>query len=179
MKYRLDIFGFMAENELQQISKWAESVPSNGVIVEVGSFLGRSSTCWAMSSDPSVTIYCVDDYGTHDINGQLYDGDELFTKNMMSFPNIIKVKGCSPYEITYTGNEIDIFFLDAGHSNPSDIDTINYFLPYIKNGGLLCGHDYFEGFDDVKQNISDLETRLNQRVTVYESTSLWSFKIEK
>lgn len=73
---------------------------------------------------------------------------------------------------------IDIFFLDAEHANPSDLLNIEYFLPLIKPGGLLCGHDYGDArYPDIMINIKMLEERLNQKVTHHPKTSLYSFRI--
>ena len=60
MPYNKNILGHMYEHELKVIEKWALTVPAGGVIVEIGSFFGRSAICWAMSADPSVKIYCGD-----------------------------------------------------------------------------------------------------------------------
>jgi len=173
--YDLNIEGIMLESELIQIKNWAESVPANGVIVEVGSFLGRSSVAWASSCDPSVTVYCIDIFNIGD------NHYEIFKKNTGNLKNIIPIKGKSPHDIMYLEIPIDIFFLDADHKNPSDLDNIEYFLPFIKKGGLLCGHDYTPGsgsiLPDIEKNIKLLEKRLDQPVTLYPSTSLWSFNI--
>jgi hypothetical protein len=60
MPYNTNIIGHMVESELKVIEEWAYNIPKNGVIVEIGTFFGRSAVCWAMSSDPSVKIYCGD-----------------------------------------------------------------------------------------------------------------------
>ena len=47
--------GFMTLQELEQIANWAKEVPENGVIVEVGSYVGRSACAWAMAQSSSKT----------------------------------------------------------------------------------------------------------------------------
>lgn len=161
------IFGFMAPQELMQLSVWAKAVPPGGVIVEVGSYLGLSASAWA-DADPSVKIYCIDTFS--DLEG--------FIKNTSKYPNVIPLKGDSPNNIQYPGDLIDIFFLDASHTNPSDLEYIEYFLPLIKPGGLLCGHDYGDmRYPDIMTNIKMLEERLNQKVIHYPKTLLYSFKV--
>ena len=171
--YNLNIEGFMMEPELQLIEKLAESVPKDGIIVEVGTFKGRSAYAWAKSCDPSVTVYCID---------QTYEDD--FSLNTVDCHNIKLVIGKFPYVAKYSGPPIDIFFLDGLHANPDDIDGIRYILPYLKPGALLCGHDYYEGNDTPEQkciltNINELEQTLNQKVTIHPNTSIWSFRIAK
>lgn len=169
--YDLNIEGFMMEPELQLIEKLAESVPKDGIIVEVGTFKGRSAYAWAMSCDPSVTVYCID---------KEYQDD--FVTNMKDCHNVKLIIGRFPYSAKYTGPPIDIFFLDGQHTNPDDIDGIKHILPHIKPGGLLCGHDFYEGNDTIEQkcilaNIKELEQQLNQNVTIHPNTSIWSFRI--
>ena len=172
--FDLSIEGHMTEKELVQIECWASFVPKNGIIVELGSYKGRSSVAWAKSCDPSVTVYCLDYF-----NGEYYND---FYTNTKDIKNIIPIKGKAPYNDLpdFKQNSIDIFFLDGHHANPEDIDAINFFLPLIKKGGMLCGHDYFpttECQDDICRNIRDLEVRLNQQVTTIKYTTLWQFQI--
>lgn len=167
MMVDINISGFMGEQELLQLETWAKEVPANGVIVEVGSHLGLSASAWA-EADPSVTIYCID----------YFPELEQFKQNTERWSNIIPIRGQSPNAINYPGDAIDIFYLDAAHRNPSDWLNIEYFLPLIKKGGLFCGHDYGDNrYPDVIANIEMLEERLNQKVTLYNNTSLYSFRI--
>ena len=162
-----NIEGWMNKTELDQLSLWAKEVAPNGVIVEVGSFKGLSASAWA-TADPTVKIYCIDHFQYMD----------EFINNTREFVNIIPLKGDSPNGIEYPGDPIDIFFLDAAHSNPSDLLNIDYFLPFIKPGGLLCGHDYADcRYPDVMTNVRTLEEKLGQKVTLYPRTSLYSFRI--
>ncbi len=163
----LSIEGFMGERDLLQIEEWAKQVPENGVIVEVGSYKGRSASAWA-EAHPSVKIYCIDYF---------YHLDE-FKQNTQQWKNIIPIRGQSPNAIRYPGDMIDVFFLDAEHCNPTDWMNIEYFLPLIKKGGLLCGHDYPDPrFPDIVDNIKLLEKKLNQTVTHHPGTQMYSFRI--
>lgn len=174
-----DIPGWMSEIEFQEISKLSKLVPKNGVIVEVGSLCGRSSLCWAMNSDPSVTIYCYDIfYEKIDIyeNDIYYDSWKIFNENLSNFKNVKPIRGHCPTETRYFDDrKIDIFFIDAAHKNPEDWAIIDHFLPHIKTNGIISGHDYYEKinspFPDVNNNIEKLENIYNAKVDVKET--LW------
>lgn len=168
--YDLAVPGYMSEPELQQIEQWASLVPPGGVIVEVGSFKGRSSVAWAASCDPSVTVYCIDSF-----RDGLYPE---FLKNTEQLTNIQAIVGKSPQVARYENSDIDIFFLDASHSGPAISQHISYYLPKIKKGGLFCGHDYYKNnrYPDIISNVKFLEDLLKQPVTLH-SGSLWSFRI--
>lgn len=192
MPFDTTITGWMTEYELGFIEGWAKSAPPNGTIVEVGSFMGRSSAAWAMSSDPSVKIYCADIFyenfiQTHNcpdepnapISGQLYNLWEEFKKNTKTFNSIIPIKGEVPKETAYTGGPIDILFVDATHTNPSDWDIIKYFVKFVKNGGLIIGHDYSEDYPDVIANAARLSEIYKSPLKTFEWTMFWAVDVTK
>lgn len=172
MTYYLEVDGWMNEEELQIIERLAGYVSANGIIVEVGSYLGRSAVAWAASADPSVTVYCFDPF---------YKWDE-FVKNTEQFTNIIPVKGLVPSESAYEDpRKIDMFFIDANHSNPNDWEIISHFLPFIKPNGYIIGHDYTTyravrglDFPDVNLNVHRLEEMFDQKARV--NNRLWWLK---
>ncbi len=52
-----------------------------------------------------------------------------------------------------TRNNIDFVYIDANHSFSHCLSDMMLWLPKIKNGGWLCGHDY-DGFPGVSQAVS-------------------------
>ena len=193
MSYDKNIIGWMIESELIVLEKLAQTVPEHGTIVEVGSMFGRSAVCLAMSASTS-TVYCIDIFNdallvynneiqdTYDnkfpVKDKLYNLKEEFIKNTKNISNIVAIEGFSP-NIDYNGGEIDLFFLDAEHSNPSDWNNLCHFIPMIKSGGIVCGHDYLLQFPDVIKNVKILEKFFNTTVTLYDDSSIWSFKLPR
>lgn len=176
MPYDMNIPGHMLEEELKQIERLASTVPENGNIVEIGSLFGRSAVAWAKSSHPSVTVYCVDMF--HNIlESPTYSFYDDFVSNTGNIPNIVPIKAFSPYifETPLPDVKFDLVFLDAIHKNPFDIDNIRYFLPKIKSGGILCGHDYEDAWPDVVDNVRYLQQELGMNVTLAPGTSIWYF----
>lgn len=182
MPYKLDIKGWMFEEELKVIEQLATPVTKSGVIVEVGSFCGRSAIAWSMSADPTVTIYCFDHFYEHllDPEGKPCNSWEEFQKNTQEFKNIVPIRGSVPQDVKYTDTRpIDIFFIDASHHNPNDWDIIQHFLPFVKSGGIVAGHDYTiyinnhnpVAFPDVNLNVHRLEELFNQKAKV--TTTIW------
>lgn len=181
MPYKLDIKGWMYEEELKTIEELAKTVKPVGVIAEVGSFCGKSAIAWSLSADPSVTIYCFDPFyeHIHDPDGNLCNSWEEFQTNTAEFKNIIPIRGLTPDHAKYTDpRPIDIFFIDASHHNPSDWAIIEHFLPFVKPGGIIAGHDYSlyltgypTAFPDVNLNVHRLEEMFNQKAKV--TTTFW------
>lgn len=190
MPYDLNVLGHMVEQELKVIESWARLVPKNGVVVEIGSFFGRSAVCWALTADPSVKIYCGDMFlDTFTTGGKVlsYEGApahdttyrqwDIFNETVKPFKNIIPMRGWCPFEINYPGDLIDVFFLDAAHVNPSDWENITYFSQFLKPNGMICGHDYIPDFPDVIKNVKRLEDHYSTKVKTYENATLWSINI--
>lgn len=158
------------EVELQEIERLAAQVPANGLIVEVGCLYGRSAYAWAKSCDPSVKVLVIDPF---------YEVDqrEKFDANTAGIQNIEVIQGAIPQNDVYPGHMIDLIFIDATHYNPNDLDIIEYFLPFIKPGGILSGHDYYDTYPDVATNVRMLEERFNQKVMNPQGTSIWAFRV--
>ena len=184
-----DIFGFFLDIELEQVAIWAKEVPVNGVIVEVGSFFGRSSVGWATACDPSVKVYCIDRFEELSFefnqsvpesipnNNGKFNTFEIFKENTKDIKNIYPIKASSVKELPDIFDKIDIFFIDASHINPSDLQYILHFIKFIKPGGLICGHDLGKRFPDVRINVTVLEKLYKTKVQRYNYSSLWSFRI--
>lgn len=168
--YNLDIPGWMMEVELREIERLAAQVPANGLIVEIGSYYGRSTYAWAKSCDPSVKVLAIDQFFEKDQRKQF----DLYTAGI---ENIEVIHGVMPQDNVYPGHMIDLLFIDTTHKNPNDMDIIQYFLPFIKPGGILSGHDYYETFPDVITNVRILEERFNQQVMNPQGTSIWAFRV--
>lgn len=173
MQYDLSILGFMPESELKILTRLSKLfVPHrDGVIVEVGSFCGRSAVCWARNTHPSTTIYAYDRFSESDpYNGELVNVKEQFEKNTELYSNIKAIQGFCPETSKYTDSrEIDVFFLDSMHMNPNDLQVLLHFLPHIKPGGLVAGHDYTQEWPDVIFNVRFLEELTGVKATIEES----------
>lgn len=195
MPYNNDIPGYIRETELQLLEHFAKAVPEHGVIVEVGSFMGRSGYCLA-SSAPTARVFCIDDFYEHDwiVNdfieqekaeiwkvpnfGQSYNVQKEFIQNTKDCNNITMIKGHCP-DVVYPGDEIDLLFVDTTHKNPNDWDVITFLAPFVKEGGIICGHDYGHAFPDVVRNVSKLENLLGIPRTIHPDTYIWSFKLNR
>jgi hypothetical protein len=182
------IRGWMSIGELRAIESWATEVPANGSIVEIGSYMGRSTFCWASSCLPSVSVYAVDVWAgepsTHNFPSDVVKQHDFplptdvntittFLENVRGLDNII------PVHVPHTpipDINPNIVFIDSTHKNPLEWDYIEHWLPKIVPGGIICGHDNFGDFPDVEENVRRLERILNQRVESPAGT-LWSFRL--
>jgi hypothetical protein len=181
--------GFFNRAECRHLALIANKVPENGIIVEVGSFMGRTGVILARHAKPSVKIFCIDIFTenykskidtsswvakhTYPNCGEVYNIREEFKKNTSSYENIIPIIGHSPYDIQYPNYPIDMFFLDASHQNPNDLENLNYFCPLVKSGGFICGHDYSDQYPDVIENVKMLEKAYSNKAIILPNSSYW------
>lgn len=175
--YNETIPGHMMPIELDHLDSLASSIPAGGIIVEIGSLYGRSGYCLA-TANPEVTVYCTDLWNPNVIAVPPYcNAIELFSRFTATCTNI------RPRKVVYGGNmfeldeNIDMLFLDAVHENPSDWSHIQYWLPKIKPGGILSGHDYNPLWPDVVTNVQRLENAGYQRMPMVSGSTIWCFRI--
>lgn len=155
MTYNLNIPGWMPEYDLKVIEDLANKVPPGGIIVEIGSFAGRSSYAWAKSCDPSVTVYCIDKWDTTaaisqkgldsiepKVDGFIPYSKEEFEKYTNDCINIIAIQAKSPFELQYWEKEVDLVFIDDDHLEYEFIENLRFWHNKLKPGGILCGHDF-------------------------------------
>jgi hypothetical protein len=185
--------GFSGNKDLDIVYEWAKTVSENGTIVEIGSMFGRTAVAFAEGAHPSVKIYCIDYFNdiTHTsadgnvpgedfwILDKTYNRGVEFDKFTKDYPNITKCivpKGQRVYQ--YTGELIDVLFLDGAHTNPTDIQNIVYYKKFLNKNALICGHDYSIRFPDIIKNVKILQKMYNTTVTLYQNSSMWSLRIK-
>jgi predicted O-methyltransferase YrrM len=129
------------------------------VIVEIGSWMGRSSVVLAKSiSDRwNPTVYCVDPWNAQgpeqygrELQKQGVQASDLFAtfwSNMerAGVQDIVQpCPGTSEYWSTILSHQqIDMLFIDGDHSYEAVRDDILNWTPMLKEGGVLALHDFF------------------------------------
>jgi hypothetical protein len=141
--------------------------PSGSKFVEVGSWKGKSSAYMAVeiaNSNKDIEFFCVDTWeGSVEHEGmeeltKLYD---IFLSNMKPleqyyFP--LKISSLDAAK-KFKDESLDFVFIDASHEYEDVKEDIKAWLPKVKPGGILAGHDYYvEGtdwFPGVKQAVHE------------------------
>lgn len=190
MPYNLQIPGWMPEHELSMIEALAQHVPRNGTVIEVGSFCGRSSWCWAKSVPKSATVHCIDiwDASEHPYHPPVYgDKDsnlgmfgmaetpqdavgniENFQRYTKDCPNIVAHRGASPAEFAdWPRDSADLIFLDGVHHNPILHEDLWFWWDRLRPGGIFCGDDYARTHPDVIFEVRDMSMALDLNFSVY------------
>lgn len=151
-----NIHGWMDyENLYQQMVKTA---PETSWFVEVGSWKGRSAAFMCVeiaNSGKAIRFDCVDTWqgsSEHQAGGGCEDVDCITGQLMQRFlENMEPAQGqFTPLQMNslqaaklYKDASLDFVFIDAAHEYESVRADILAWLPKIKSGGYLAGHDYF------------------------------------
>lgn len=128
---------------------------SGSKFVEVGSWKGKSASYMCVeiaNSQKHIEFFCVDHFlGSveHQIGSEFYTQDihnlfDIFTENMKPVENFYKPMKMSSIEASkmFENNSLDFVFIDASHEYQDVKNDIIAWLPKIKNGGIISGHDY-------------------------------------
>ena len=178
--YNLTIPGFMTPIELFLLDCMVSNLQPGSVVVEIGSMFGRSAYCMARSN-PEITLYCIDPWRGEDVTHRPPRKNLLsvFQSFTTTCPNIItKQIEQGQAHIEWDAAPVDMVFIDAaGHTNPLEWEIVQHWIPKIKSGGILAGHDCHPNSPDVIANVSLLEEMGYQKLPIMRGSKIWSFKI--
>ena len=119
------------------------------VMAEIGSYGGESTSFFVKKASK---IFCVDpwqNYVEHNEGGQvvlndLGEAEAAFDRVVAANPGIIiKMKGASLDMARHIADgSLDMAYVDANHEYEYVLADINAWLPKVKKGGIIAGHDY-------------------------------------
>lgn len=120
-----------------------EIVNEDTVMVEVGCFSGVSSEMFALHCKK---LSCVDQWDPY---WEIRDeqtfklAEESFDRMSLNYSNLEKVKKSSlEASKDFEDGSLDLVYIDAAHDYLSVREDILAWMPKVKTGGYLAGHDY-------------------------------------
>ncbi len=143
------IDGWLSAREIKFLYKKAKKCSGKGVIVEIGSFKGKSTVCLALGSKngKNLKVYAIDPHIT-DFEHQLYNRGESTFK---IFQSNIKEAGvaCIVNPIIKSSKEaakdwsrsIEFLWIDGDHSYEGAKMDFDFYSPLVVDGGLIAFHD--------------------------------------
>lgn len=159
------IFGFFDYEDVYD--DFAKRALDGDCIVEVGCLLGRSA-CYLgtkiKQSRKRISVLCVDVWpSTYKINcGGPRDVEapfETFLANIRQadlLDVIIPIRSPSLVAASLVRNDLACVFIDGDHSYEGCRDDIVAWLPKVRRGGILAGHDYSDTFPGVIKATNEL-----------------------
>ena len=144
-----DVYGFCDYVGLYR--KAVEIFPSGSHFVEVGSFLGKSAVYMAVeiiNSGKNIKFDCIDHWEGSE---EHFDNDKVnldtmyedFLKNIEPVKGVINPIKMSSIEASklYKPNSLDFIFIDASHDEMSVREDLTYWMPRLKENGMIAGDD--------------------------------------
>ena len=173
------IEGQTTRAELVVLVRLASEVPSDQVIVEVGSYRGRSSVALGLGSkrgngvrvyaiDPHTTVVTADggQYGPSDM-AAMYRAIERF-----GLGEIIAVVACPSLVVCQGWQQpIGLLFLDGNHETDAVGSDFNGWWSHVAMGGILVFHD--RTLPSVKRFLDGLEKRADLTQVGTERKLVW------
>ena len=160
-------------------------------IVEVGSWVGETALALhaGLNEDGGV-VYCVDTWKGCPTDGtgafcETVGSDKIFQQFLTNVGDLINdqirpIKGYSvevASEFPYP-QDADIVFIDAAHDYKNVRADIDAWLPHVAPDGILCGHDFCDGFPGVVRAVKETCDEGNMMPTFINGTSIWFLKKE-
>jgi len=136
------------------------------IIVEVGVWKGRHAFDMRVQLNPK-HMYLIDSFDVkypenkHNMNGLL--------ENIDGFNDITFIRKFSHEAVSDVPDDIDLVYIDASHEYEDVKLDVESWLPKIRIGGIICGHD----FNDA--NVRNAVTELLGGVSEGE-TDWWKLK---
>ena len=128
-------------------------------MIEIGSYTGDSTILFAQNFNSVIAIDpFLDDYDPND-DACNYAPFELvyqeFLKRTKDFSNITLLKETSDDAVVDLSEKVDFVYIDGMHTYEQVKKDIANYLPLIKEGGFIGGHDYVPGFQGVMDAVNE------------------------
>lgn len=186
MNYK-NIVGFFGYGKLYEYI--IDIIPNNESIIEIGSYLGRSTSYLielANKSKKNISLISIDTFNGSKEHTKTNFYDE-FSSNInnldIKYPLVV-LKGDSKDIIKFIpDNSIFCIMIDASHEYEDVKSDINMCIPKIKKGGILCGDDY--DWPGVKRAVDELdfnvlvEPKTGDCVHDIYAGNYWYFSVDK
>lgn len=174
------IDGWMTRRELEWLFDTARTVPPGATWVELGTWKGRSFFTVAMGLPLRSRLVAVDSFArataalpsvpttdwVWDHFVAVLHGVQKLREDLAL---LVQRSDTASAGHLFADRSVDVIFFDADHSRDGLAQDIDAWLPKLKPGGLLCGHDYNPGFPSV---VALIDQRFPRRAIVPD-TSIW------
>jgi predicted O-methyltransferase YrrM len=150
-------------------------------IVEIGSHQGRSTRAWYDHMQPGGRIICIDPWIASK-DGRYYHGESDYTcfrNHMMdglAAGRVSMVRGTSDEAVLIMEphkGQVDLVFIDGDHSGPAVARDIKNYLPLVRPGGIISGHDYDQSHSGLRRAVDKAFGKQNVKLTESKTQAIW------
>jgi hypothetical protein len=174
------IHGWMTRRELEWLYETASSLRPGGTWVELGIWKGRSFFTVAMGLPQGSKLVAVDSFPPTvaalpfvPSRDWVRDHFHAVLKTVQRLREDLSIeivcRDTAEAGSLFADGSMDVVWFDADHSSAGLARDFSAWIPKVKPGGLLCGHDYNHGFAGLVQLVDEV---FPERAIVPE-TSIW------
>jgi predicted O-methyltransferase YrrM len=133
-----DVPGWLTDEEGEALFELARDCSGRGVIVEIGSWKGKSTICLGLGSRAGrgVRIFAVDPHADYR-HGEFKDNVERAGIGDLVTP----VKGLSQQVAGDFDQPIELLFVDGSHEEELVREDFDKWVPKVVEGGIVAFHD--------------------------------------
>ncbi|BAT55078.1 Glycosyl transferase, group 1 [Nostoc sp. NIES-3756] len=145
--------GFMIPGQEEYLFNKVKSLPEDAVIVEIGSFKGRSTVAMGYACiGTNRKIYAIDTWDGNDSDFAERQFFEIWQQNIEANgieEYVIPIRGYSheilaQWQNLTNGKSIDFIFIDGSHQYLDVLKDFEMSFPLVKDGGWMAFHDVIE-----------------------------------
>ncbi len=174
---KLDISSDFAPHDVKALEGVVQKALKDDVVIaEVGSWKGMSTSIIAKTIKPfNGKVFAIDHWqGSVGVpehkQSETNDMLSLFRHNMEAmgvsdivYPIVMKSEIAS---FIFTNNSLDMVFIDADHRYSEVRTDIMMWLPKLRQGGIICGHDCEEKYTKLGGYIMTINEHLEEDALV-------------
>lgn len=133
-----DIPGWLTDEEGEALYEYAKACTGRGVIVEIGSWKGKSTTCLGLGSraGANVPIYAVDPHADYRF------GEFKANMERAGIADLVTpIASLSQAAAPEFDKPIELLFVDGSHEYEDVKDDFDQWVPKVVEGGIVAVHD--------------------------------------
>ena len=150
----------------------------NSKMIEIGSHMGESTMLFA-STQLFSEVHALEPFDGNEEFNYLFDYEwdyieSEFRINTRIHKDIITLHKDYSWKLVdkFEDNSMDLIYIDGEHTKEDVTRDLKLYLPKLKKGGIIAGHDYHEVWPGVKDAVNKL---VGGPEMVYEDTSWWAY----
>ena len=133
-----DIPGWLTDEEGEALYEYAKQCTGRGVIVEIGSWKGKSTTCLGLGSraGANVPIYAVDPHADYRFGEFKENIERAGIADLVTPVASLSQQAASTFD-----QQIEFLFIDGSHEYEDVRDDFEQWVPKVVDGGVVAVHD--------------------------------------
>ncbi len=138
------VYGQLQVEEGNALYKCAKKF-SPKVLLEIGSYKGKSANFFLRGMSHDAILHCVDTWQNDAMTEGKYNTYDIFQNNLPieKRDQVVMHRGTSDeMSKVWDGTQLDLLFIDGDHSKEAVESDFNNWSKFVKKGGLILFHDY-------------------------------------